>query len=171
MVVKSGQRLGISDRFPGYFRMENGALWCHNQEELSSQSGIFMELLQRAGKKLMEGKGIVAVSLPVRIFEKRSTIERICDIWCTGPIFLRKAAIEMDPIERLKLVITFVVSGMHMVASQRKPFNPILGETYEGYWPNGTRIYCEHISHHPPITCFLVEDVDGLFVFEGCYEY
>ena len=34
----------------------------------------------------MEGKGILVVSLPVRIFEKRSTIfERICDLWCLGP--------------------------------------------------------------------------------------
>ena len=65
----------------------------------------------------MEGKGIVAVSLPVRIFEKRSTVERICDLWCTGPKFLKMAALEEDPLERFKLVITFVVSGMHMVAS------------------------------------------------------
>jgi hypothetical protein len=28
--VKNNQRIGLSDRFPGYFRMENGALWCHN---------------------------------------------------------------------------------------------------------------------------------------------
>jgi len=63
----------------------------------------------------MEGRGIVAVSLPVRIFEKRSTVERICDLWCTGPTFLKKAAIEslVSPLERMKWVITFVVSGMH----------------------------------------------------------
>lgn len=163
--------MGISDRFPGYFRLDNGALWCHNQDELNSQSGIFIELLQRAGKQLMEGKGIVAVSLPVRIFEKRSTIERICDLWCTGPYYLKKAAIETDAVERLKLVITFTVSGMHQVASQRKPFNPILGETYEGVFPDGTRIYMEHISHHPPISVFLVEHPDGLYKFEGSYEY
>ena len=42
----------------------------------------------------MEGKGIVAVSLPVRMFEKRSTIERICDLWCTGPFYLKKASLE-----------------------------------------------------------------------------
>jgi len=72
-----------------------------------------MDLLQRAGKQLMEGRGIVAISLPVRIFEKRSTIEKICDLWCTGPHFLKRAALETDPIERMKYVITFVVSGMH----------------------------------------------------------
>ena len=119
----------------------------------------------------MEGRSIVAVSLPVRIFEKRSTVERICDLWCTGPIFLKRAALEIDPIERMKNAITFVVSGMHMVASQRKPFNPIIGETYQGIWPDGTKLYVEHISHHPPISSFLVEHVDGLFVFEGSYEY
>lgn len=119
----------------------------------------------------MEGKGIVAISLPVRIFEKRSTLERICDLWCTGPLYLKRAALENDILERFKNVITFVVSGMHMVASQRKPFNPILGETYEGIWPDGSRIYNEHVSHHPPISCFLIEHPDGLFIFEGSYEY
>ena len=69
------------------------------------------------GRKLMEGRGIVAISLPVRIFEKRSLIERICDLWCTGPLFLRKAALEVNPVERMRLAITFVVSGMHMVGS------------------------------------------------------
>jgi len=61
----------------------------------------------------MEGKGIVAISLPVRIFEKRSTVEKICDLWCTGPLYLRKAALATNPVERMKQVITFVVSGMH----------------------------------------------------------
>lgn len=36
IIVKPGQRLGISSRFPGYFRLENGLLWCHNQEELGA---------------------------------------------------------------------------------------------------------------------------------------
>lgn len=119
----------------------------------------------------MQGKGIVGISLPVRIFERRSTIEKICDLWCTGPKYLKLAAEEKDQVERLKYVITFIVSGMHMVASQRKPFNPILGETFEAIWPDGTRIYIEHISHHPPISNFLVEHPEGLFTFEGSYEY
>ena len=71
----------------------------------------------------------------------------------------------------MKDIITFIISGMHMVAFMRKPFNPILGETYEGIYPDGTRIYNEHISHHPPITCFLVEHSENLYTFEGSYEY
>ena len=32
-----------------------------------------------------------------------------------------------------------------------KPFNPILGETYQGLI-EGCPIYAEQTSHHPPIT-------------------
>ena len=71
----------------------------------------------------------------------------------------------------MKLVVTFVISGMHQVATQRKPFNPILGETYEGVWPDGSKIFVEHISHHPPISAFQIENSDGLFTMDGSYEY
>eukprot|EP00343_Euplotes_focardii_P003461 CAMPEP_0205813780 /NCGR_PEP_ID=MMETSP0205-20121125/18569_1 /ASSEMBLY_ACC=CAM_ASM_000278 /TAXON_ID=36767 /ORGANISM="Euplotes focardii, Strain TN1" /LENGTH=233 /DNA_ID=CAMNT_0053096471 /DNA_START=1883 /DNA_END=2581 /DNA_ORIENTATION=- len=60
---------------------------------------------------------------------------------------------------------------MYMVSQQKKPFNPILGETFQGYWPDGTKIYIEHISHHPPISYFQVEHVDGLYKYEGSYTY
>ena len=119
----------------------------------------------------MEGKGIVAISLPVKIFEKRSMIEKICDLWCTGPKNLTEAALEDNVLERMKKVVTFAISGMNQIATQRKPFNPILGETFEALWIDGSRIYIEHISHHPPISCFLVEHPRGLFKLEGAYEY
>lgn len=34
-----------------------------------------------------------------------------------------------------------------------KPFNPILGETYE-YQNADFRIICEQVSHHPPVSAF-----------------
>ncbi len=86
----------------------------------------------------MEGKHVVGVSLPVRIFEPRSTLERMVDSWGTAPVFLSQAAATADPIERLKNVICFCVSGLHYGTRQLKPFNPILGETYQGYFTDGT---------------------------------
>ena len=35
----------------------------------------------------------------------------------------------------------------------KKPFNPILGETYE-FVANNSRFIAEQVSHHPPITAF-----------------
>lgn len=52
-----------------------------------------------------------------------------------------------------------------------KPFNPLLGETYQASFTDGTRIYCEHTSHHPPIANFLMEDPDNLYKFWGFYEF
>ena len=92
IILEDSERMGMSERFPGYFRLPNGMLECKNKQELDSQSGIFLELVKRAGKKLMEGKGIVAISLPVKIFEKRSALEKIFDLWCTAPKYFAEAA-------------------------------------------------------------------------------
>jgi hypothetical protein len=82
----------FESRFPNYFREKSGDIWCNDPVILENQKGVLVEIIKSAGKKLMEGKGVVAVSLPVRLFERRSTLERICDLWSTGPIFLPKAA-------------------------------------------------------------------------------
>jgi hypothetical protein len=65
---------------------------------------------------------------------------------------LTKAASIEDPLERFKLVIAYMISGIHLMANCAKPFNPLLGETYQAEFPNGTNVFCEHVSHHPPIT-------------------
>jgi len=39
----------------------------------------------------MMGKDIVGLSLPVRIFEPRSTLERLLDVYKFAPIYLRRA--------------------------------------------------------------------------------
>ena len=42
-----------------------------------------------------------------------------------------------------------------MNINQQKPFNPIIGETFQGFL-NGNPVYLEQISHHPPISYYLV---------------
>lgn len=51
-----------------------------------------MDLLKEAGNKLMNGKSIVGISLPVRIFEARTMLDRCLDGFHTFPHFLSKAA-------------------------------------------------------------------------------
>ena len=82
----------LEERKPGYKITKSGGVECCNSDEIKSQEGIVTELLKTAGKTLMEGKNIVGVSLPVRIFEPRSSIERMTDIWSFGPIYLNRAA-------------------------------------------------------------------------------
>jgi hypothetical protein len=63
--IRGGQRMPLSERFPGFFRMDNGALWFHNQEGMTKQAEYFLEAIQKSGKTLMDGRDIVTVSLPV----------------------------------------------------------------------------------------------------------
>lgn len=91
---------------------------------------MFTELVKKLATNLYKGMGPVGISLPVRIFEPRSLIERITDWWSLFPYYFNLAAKSNDPLERFKLVIAGVIGGMHMGISQWKPFNPILGETY-----------------------------------------
>jgi hypothetical protein len=170
-IITNGERLTIEDRFPGYVKNPQGGIECRNYEELKTQDGLILEIMKRAGKQLIEGKNMVGVSLPVRIFEPRSTLERITDIWGGGPLYLNKISYCSDPVERMKLFITFVISGLHMNLKQLKPFNPILGETLQGHWPDGSHIYEEHVSHHPPIARFLILSGNKKWKFYGYYEF
>ncbi len=67
-----------------------------------------------ASKNLFEGKDIVSVSLPIEVSEPRSLLERFTDMWSSCPHYLTLAASASDPIERLKYVVCFAISGIHM---------------------------------------------------------
>ena len=61
----------------------------------------------------------------------------------------------------MKLVVQWYLSGFYKKPKGlKKPYNPILGETFRCYWehPNGSRTYyiAEQVSHHPPISAFYV---------------
>ena len=48
-----------------------------------------------------------------------------------------------------------------------KPFNPILGETWQAAGPDGSHIALEQISHHPPVSAFQLEGPHGAYTFCG----
>ena len=83
----------------------------------------------------MKGLSISHMSLPIKIFEPRSTIQRIVDLWTFAPRFLKMAAQTNDHLERLKLTIAFAISNIYLCVGQEKPFNPLLGETHQGTFP------------------------------------
>lgn len=72
----------------------------------------------------------IQISLPVELFEAKSFLERVCDSWCYLELLI-KAAEAKDPVERMRYIIAFAVSGLSLQVSPRKPFNPILGETFQ----------------------------------------
>ncbi len=62
----------------------------------------------------------------------------------TYPFYMGKAAFEDDePIERFKIIIAAQVGSGLYSTDFEKPLNPILGETYEAYGQDGSKIYAE----------------------------
>lgn len=45
--------------------------------------------------------------------------------------------------------------------------NPILGETFEMLWEDGSHVYLEQTSHHPPVSHFLMYGPDNSYVLHG----
>lgn len=117
----------------------------------------------------MKGLSISHISLPIKIFEPRSSIQRIVDFWSQATNFLNLAAEATDPVERIKWIVTFGLSSVYICSGQNKPFNPLLGETNQGSFADGTRYYCEHTSHHPPISHYLLENPE--YRLSGYYEF
>jgi len=155
----------------GVIRYKKGGLQIVDKEQMKTQSGVLKELLTTFGANLLKGKSVVNISLPVRIFEPRSFLERIPDAWAYGPIYLSRAATCLDPLERLKWTMTFVLAGLHRGTTQRKPFNPILGETYQASYSDGTQLYLEQVSHHPPISAFQMFGPGEIYQLWGYHDF
>ncbi|KAL4172776.1 hypothetical protein KRP22_007938 [Phytophthora ramorum] len=138
----------------GMMPLPSGGLKLIDKEIAKKQGGVVKDVIKSAGAKILEGKSAVSLSLPVRIFESRTNLERVCDLMLYAPTFLNIAYAQNDALERFKFVMTFAVAGLHHSIGQLKPFNPILGETYQSTLNDGTDVSCEHTSHHPPISNF-----------------
>lgn len=126
-----------------------------NTEFLEKQRNLFSYFVQKIGSNILQGKSIMNISLPIFIFDKRTLLELWVwqNAYCDE--YLTKASNANNPIERLKLTTTFALTKLHLTVSQQKPFNPILGETFQCKIGD-SMIYLEQTSHHPPRSHFYV---------------
>ncbi|KAG1669308.1 hypothetical protein FOA52_014869 [Chlamydomonas sp. UWO 241] len=135
--------------------------------EMCAQRAQLWTWLKGVGSNMFrEGINLTKISLPVCLFEARSFLERMSTNW-DYINYLVQAADAKDPVVRMKYVVAFAVAGLSRQVSFHKPFNPILGETFQATYPNGVEVYCEQISHHPPVSSWQVVDPKGRFMFYG----
>eukprot|EP00698_Gefionella_okellyi_P007410 TRINITY_DN1806_c0_g1_i2.p1 TRINITY_DN1806_c0_g1~~TRINITY_DN1806_c0_g1_i2.p1 ORF type:complete len:413 (-),score=77.45 TRINITY_DN1806_c0_g1_i2:891-2075(-) len=134
---------------------------------VKEQRKIATDWLKQVGMNILDIRNVMRTSLPVRLFEGRSYLQRVADSFAFGTPLLKKAAESTDPVERLKFVMAFMLSGLHLTCKQAKPFNPILGETFQATYPDGTQVYCEQVSHHPMVSAWELVEPNGLFHLSG----
>ena len=102
--------------------------------------------------KSMIGKDMTKMTLPVSFNEPTSLLQRVAEDMEYADL-LDIAADRPDSTERLVYVAAFAASEYaSTIGRVAKPFNPLLGETYEYVRPDkGYRFFIEQVSHHPPI--------------------
>lgn len=146
----------------------DGGILCMDKEVMERQKSAVVDIMKSLGKKLITGKfDLLKVSLPVKIFEPRSYLQKLCDP-LAFPAIIQKAAMATSPEERLKWVVAYFVAGYHRAfLTWSKPFNPILGETWHARLPDGTHAYMEQISHHPPVSAFQIIGPGKTYYFHG----
>lgn len=83
------------------------------------------------------------------------------------PIYYNLAAMQNDTLEKFKFCIVATISCFHSSSYFLKPLNPILGETYEMYYNDGSKIFLEQTSHHPPITNYIMYGPNNNYKFYG----
>uniref|UniRef100_A0A8C5EII4 Oxysterol-binding protein n=1 Tax=Gouania willdenowi TaxID=441366 RepID=A0A8C5EII4_GOUWI len=98
------------------------------------------------------GKELSKIPMPVNFNEPLSMLQRLTEDLEYHEL-LDKAARCESSLEQMCLVAAFSVSSYSTTVHRTaKPFNPLLGETYEldCLEEYGYRSLCEQVSHHPP---------------------
>uniref|UniRef100_A0A668VE01 Oxysterol-binding protein n=1 Tax=Oreochromis aureus TaxID=47969 RepID=A0A668VE01_OREAU len=98
------------------------------------------------------GKELSKIPMPVNFNEPLSMLQRLTEDLEYHEL-LDKAARCDSSLEQMCLVAAFSVSSYSTTVHRTaKPFNPLLGETYEldRLEEFGYRSVCEQVSHHPP---------------------
>ncbi|XP_069485480.1 oxysterol-binding protein-related protein 8 isoform X3 [Ambystoma mexicanum] len=123
-------------------------------------------------KQVRPGMDLSKVVLPTFILEPRSFLDKLSDYYYHAD-FLSEAAVEENAYNRLKKVVKWYLSGFYKKPKGlKKPYNPILGETFRCLWihprTNSKTYYiAEQVSHHPPVSAFFVSNRKDGFCLSG----
>lgn len=118
--------------------------------------GAFKSLVAQVGSQIMKGDfNLTTVSLPIKAMDSNSILQTIATVGTITSYFYKQAAVAQDPIERMKMVITGSIAYLEPTHHWNKPLNPILGETYQAYSPDGSTFFLEQVNHHPPISYYV----------------
>ncbi|XP_056626645.1 oxysterol-binding protein-related protein 7 isoform X2 [Triplophysa dalaica] len=100
------------------------------------------------------GKDLSRVSMPAALNEPVCLLQRLCEELEYSEL-LDTANHTDDPYHRMVYIAAFAISGYASAQyrNRYKPFNPVLGETFECIREDrGFRYLSEQVSHHPPVS-------------------
>jgi hypothetical protein len=137
---------------------KQGGLQLLDPAVTSKIRGVATEVLKQLGRKLLSGNfNLTQISFPIRCMQSSTVLHNTLNTFQMAPLYINRAVGVKDRVERMKLVITSMLGSFVNTSTFEKPLNPILGETQVAEMEDGTRMFAEQISHHPPVSAFFVE--------------
>jgi hypothetical protein len=135
--------------------------------ETEADRVLTRQILKKAASNILQ-LDISRISFPVAFSEPRSFLERLSDLF--SPLisnYLDRVIFETDPEQRLQIFAIGILACFHLDMTSKKPWNPLLGETYFCRWPNGVTFYAEQVSHHPAVSAVQLFGPGGAWSCHG----
>jgi len=154
-IIKKMKLPTLTDDFRDARGDKSGGVQCSDPDKIKVLRSVVSEILREVGRKVLKGDiNLTRISFPIKCMQPKTALETTIAGAMVNPFFLNKAAMSKDPIERMKYVMCSTISINILLANFGKPINPILGETFQGHFIDGSMGYAEQTSHHPPVSSF-----------------
>ena len=117
-----------------------------SDENATERKALWSQLKDLIGADVMS-----KLSVPVFIMEPTTMLTKMSEI-LQYTALMDAAADEQDEDLRMAYICALAISTYSSNERTKKPFNPVLGETWEFVLPGGDGVYVsEQVSHHPPV--------------------
>ena len=127
---------------------------------------IMFKLIKKFGSNLFSFN-VQGMSFPADFFAAGSQVDKFFDFTRVFCILINKATKTTDRIERVKIFTASIISGFYMYLRKSRYLNPFLGETCQYQLEDGTEVYSEQTSHHPPVCNLYIVGPNKSYVLFG----
>ena len=118
---------------------KDGGFPLNDAEVIANYRNAMKDIIKQLGRTIFSGKfNIGSVSFPISCMSHQSILYLIATMSIHSPIYMTRAALATDPVERMKFVLTTSLSFLQPCHVFNKPLNPILGETLQGKLDDGS---------------------------------
>jgi len=170
--VKNWRPYGSKDEYRIPEGAKEGGLALLDKEVLDKLRSAAKEMMKVAGRKILKGDfNLTTISFPIKCMKPTTALHNTLSSFSLAPLYMTRAGLVKDPVERMKFAVVTSIASFRYTSSFMKPLNPLLGETLHGTFEDGTQLYCEQTSHHPPISHFHIVGPDELYGINGYVNY
>ena len=137
-----------------------------NPQQKEIQKIMIKNIIHIIKTPYIKGHNIINYLFPIIAYDKRTLLQVFAYELREAPYIINKINYILDPVEKLKNMTSFLISQIYLSPLRIKPFNPLLGETFQIKIGN-LNCYFEQSMINPPTTNIYCFDTDGLYKIYG----